>query len=143
MASKHIALAILTFASLGACSSGSDHPESAAICMATLAHKNAWSDAPSGGQSAFGTYTGMAGSHIHKYKSRNGRYVFACEVRGNRVHTAQAPAELGGNPQINYSRNDEIYTFKVDSSTINLEISYGSGQPERAAFSLPEIKGRL
>jgi hypothetical protein len=143
MSSKHTALAILILASLGACSGGSDHPESATICMAALALKHAWSDAPSGGQSAFGTYIGKAGPHLHRYKSSNGRYVFACEVRGNRVHTAQAPVALGGNPQIDYNRNDEIYTFKVDSSTVNLEISYGSGKPERATFSLLEIKGRL
>jgi hypothetical protein len=143
MASIHFVLAVLTLASLGACGGGSDHAESAAICLATLAHKNAWSDAPSGGQSAFGTYSGMTDSHIHKFKSGNGRYVFACEVQGSRVHTAQAPTELGGNPQINYSRNDEIYTFRVDSNSINLEISYGSGQPGRATFSLPGIKGRL
>ena len=77
---KHTAIAILALASLGACSGSSDHPESAAICMAALALKNAWSDAPSGGQSAFGTYIGKAGPHIQRYKSSDGRYVFACEA---------------------------------------------------------------
>jgi hypothetical protein len=77
----------------------------------------------------------MTDSHIHKFKSGNGRYVFACEVQGNRVHTAQAPTELGGNPQINYSRNDEIYTFRVRTEVDNQGEPHSRCLESRAGYN--------
>jgi len=110
--------------------------------MAVLADKNAWADKPSGGRTKFGHLLGVDGE-VYKFKSDNGRYIFACEIRGNRVHTGQAPTELGHEPTIIYSRTDEVVTYELNNGQITVLTTYDDGTTHSATFALETIKRNL
>jgi hypothetical protein len=112
------------------------------ICLATLAHWNAWEGKHKGGQSPFGKYIGNSET-IEKFKSHDGKYIYYCDLKAERVHTASAPTALKTLPEFNYARTDYQHYYTVQADNLTITTKYPDGTKDEQKFSIKQLKMKL
>ena len=112
------------------------------VCLATLAHWNAWKESPKGGQSPYGKYIG-ASNKIERFNSSNGRYLYYCDVKKDRVHIASSPVALKMQPKFNYTRKDYRHFYTVNNDTITISTKYPGGTKDEKIFSIKKLEKKF
>ena len=80
---------------------------------------------------------------IQEFKSGDGKYLYYCEVKGDRVHLASAPTAFETQPNFNYTRTDYQHFYVVKKPDITITTKYPDGYKDEKTFSIKGLKKKL